>query len=200
MKRLVLFLSVLALPLVTAHAAPLPPPAPGHYKAWNGQIDDLEVVQPFHLKDYSAIEVTPPGVGAIVLPTDNTHDAVRKTLTDATRIVADEVDSSLPNRMKIKGEPLLAGMTAPAGSLVLHLKFVSLDPGSRSKRGLTFGNNGKASLVLVGDLTDNATNKPLLRFTVRNTDGSHGDYEHVLQENLEHAVDRVMRVVKTFYP
>ncbi len=197
MKR---FLFLFALYAVPVQAATPPPPAPGHYQNWDNRVDDLHVLQSFHLKDYEAVEVLPPDVGAVALPTDNTRDAMRRTLTDAPRIIADELDGNFPGRMKIKGEALLAGMQPPARALLLRVKFVSMDPGSRSKRGLSFGNTGKASVTLSGELTDAVTDKPLLRFTVHNEDGSHGDYEHVLQENLEHAVDRLSRLIKSFYP
>ena len=199
MKRLpLLTLFLVFLPFAAEAASP--PPAPGRYRNWDNRIEDLQVVAAFHLKDYAVVEVLPPDVSSVAVPTDNTRDAVRRTLVDATRIISDELDSQFPNRLKVKAEALLNGMVPPARSLGLRTRFVTLDPGSRSKRGLSFGNAGKASVVLSGELIDLATNQPLLRFTVRNDDGSHGDYEHVLQENLEHAVDRIARAIKAFYP
>ena len=194
--------ALVGLPLFTTSISCAKPPliAPGKYSNWDGRIQEVEVLQPFHLKDYATIEVLPPDVSAIPIPTDNTRDAVRQTLTDAAHIISEELDGELPGRMKIKAEPLLGGMSMPARALALKVKFVSLDPGSRSKRSLSFGNTGKASVVLSGELADATTNQPLLRFTVRNDDGGHGDYEHVLEENLQHAVDHLSKLIKAFYP
>ncbi len=86
----------------TAYGKP-PPTAPGKYTGWNGgTLDEVEIVQPFHLQAFHQVLVLPIDPAGLEMPTDNTRVPVEKTLAKSTAYFAEQFDNDLPNRMKVK--------------------------------------------------------------------------------------------------
>src|ERR1700730_12655249 len=69
--------------LADAAAASKGTTTPGTYRNWNGDIDEVTIVQPFRLDAYNDIAVESFDVGKVTLPNskENTYEAVRSALS-----------------------------------------------------------------------------------------------------------------------
>ena len=68
--------------LADAAAASKGTTMPGTYRNWNGDMDEVTIVQPFRLDAYNDIAVESFDVGKVTLPNpkENTYEAVRSAL------------------------------------------------------------------------------------------------------------------------
>src|SRR5690348_7646524 len=83
--RVALALALLALPGAVAFAKDKKPPAPtapGKYTEWGGEIDEMEIVEPFRLADYSHVAVEPFDTSGTPLPeaNDNSYAPAKRVL------------------------------------------------------------------------------------------------------------------------
>ena len=205
MKRLLFLLApCLALGTAVAHAKP-PPTAPGKYTDWDGELDEVEIVQPFHLRDYNRVLVLPIDATGLKMPTDNTRRPVEKNLEKATASFTEELDNDLPNRMKVKAvtAPANTALTGNPGAIVLRAKFKEIDPGEASARVFSLGFAGATHITMQGELIDGATGKVLTRFSHHNYHGKAGlfnRYTAALEENEEQIAESLSKLLKAFYP
>src|SRR6267378_2434411 len=89
MKRKAVFLllltSFVAAPAVLARGAAKPAPtAPGTYKEWGPDIDQMEIVKSFKIADYDRIVVVPFDTSASPLPDDKSRDTIKSVLDSYT--------------------------------------------------------------------------------------------------------------------
>ncbi len=191
---LVLVVSLLLLPGVSFARGKAAPTAPGKYKDWNGEVDELEVVASFKLADYDHIVVEPLDTSATPLPeaTDNTYAPVKNVLALVTRPFGGGLAGGLaekPGRPEVVLAPRRAepGEKAEPGTLVIRGKVTTMDPGSRAARYWAGFGAGAARTEVAGEVADGATGKVLLRFLQERRSGvgsAGGVYEELMERNL----------------
>ena len=202
--RLVLTLTLLlALPLMASSARELPT-APGHYAEWAGKLDEVDIIQSFHLRDYGRILVLPLDIREVKFPDDNTRRPMEKALPQIDATFVEALDHRIPNRMHVKAEGASAGTPHPAGTMILRARLVELDPGQRAARFFTKGFAGGAAATVVGEMVDGATGRTLFRFRHRRYIGSGGflggQYIGLMKDAAEGIAEDLAVLVKAFWP
>ena len=162
------------------------PTEPGTYRDWNGEIDQLEVVQTFAFSDYSRLLVGSFDTSSTPLPEsdDNTFEPVKEVLADVASPLAEALRNNLPGASV---DTLSGKMPSDKGVLVLRGKVLEMDPGSRAARYWGGFGAGAARTKLECELVDAASGKVLLRFTQERRSGvgvGGGGYVDLLQRNL----------------
>jgi hypothetical protein len=173
MKKSLLLLCALAVltvaPALQARTKPAPT-APGKYKEWGQDIDEIEVVKPLKLSDYDKIVVVPFDTSAAPLPdkSEKSYNSIRSVL-DAYSLTLTE---ALRKELKAKAEVETAS-TAPksARTLIVRGTVIDLSPGSRAKRYLAGYGAGAAGTKLSGEIVDAKTGAVLIRFTQERRSG-----------------------------
>src|SRR5262245_29309551 len=185
--RLALAFAILAAPGGAAFAKKKPAPIePGKYTDWDGEIDELEIVETFKLADYSRIVVEPFDTSATPLPEqkDNTYVPVRTVLASVAPPFAEGLSEELSKPPVEVGE---AGKTPEPGALVVRGKVIQMDPGSQAARYWGGFGAGAARTEIQGEVVDARTGKVLLRFRQERRSGFGafgGDYVKLMQRNL----------------
>jgi hypothetical protein len=191
---IVLALALLLVPGASYARGKAAPTAPGKYKDWNGEVDELEIVAPFKLADFDHIIVEPLDTSATPLPesNDNTYAPVKNVLALVTRPFAAGLVGGIAEKPG-KPEVVLAersarqGETAEPGTLVVRGKVTRMDPGSRAARYWAGFGAGAAKTEISGEVLDAASGKVLLRFVQERRSGvgaAGGDYESLMERNL----------------
>lgn len=199
--RLALALTILAAPGSTAFAKKkAAPTAPGKYTDWAGEVDELEIVEPFKLADYDRIVVEPFDTSATPLPEakDNTYTPVKNVLASVAPPFAEGLSGELSKPPAEVGE---AGKKAEPGALVVRGKVVTMDPGSQAARYWAGFGAGAARTDIEGEVVDARTGKTLLRFHQERRSGVGmfgGDYEKLMRRNLRTIGEDLAGVLKHF--
>jgi hypothetical protein len=169
-KSLAVALIALALaPSLLARTKPAPT-APGKYKEWGQDIDQIEIVKPLKLSDYDKIVVVPFDTSASPLPekSEKSYNSIRSVLDGYSLTLAE----ALRKELKAKAEVETAS-TAPKSSrtLIVRGSVLDLSPGSRAKRYLAGYGAGAAGTKLNGEIVDAKTGNVLIRFTQERRSG-----------------------------
>jgi hypothetical protein len=198
MKIRISLVLALALLLISSGASyargKAAPTAPGKYKDWDGEVDQLEILATFKLSDFDHIIVEPLDTSATPLPepNDNTYAPVKNVLALVTRPFAAGLAGGIgerPERPEVVLAPRSAerGEKAEPGTLVVRGKVTTMDPGSRAARYWAGFGAGAAKTEISGEVADAATGKVLLRFVQerRSAAGAAGgEYEMLMERNL----------------
>ena len=192
-----LTLAVLASPAVARKKSPAST-APGKYTDWNGEVDELEVVQSFKLADYAKIVVLPFDTKDTPLPAkdDNTYEPVKSVLAAPAGPFAQGLAGALGDRISVT-----QGGEGGDKALLVRVKVESLDPGSKAKRFWGGFGAGAASADLRGEVVDAATGKTLLRFKQQRRSAigvGAGDYVELMNRNLVTIGEDLGGVLKAF--
>jgi len=199
MKRLscIALAAVIAVPVVAAKKAPT---APGTYKAWGPDIDELEIVRTFDASDYSNVVVQPLDVSATPRPEDaDLVEKVSNVLSKAAEPFAEGIAKNASS-LEVSTEE---GKAAARGTLIVRGRVTLLDPGSRSKRLFIGYGAGAGRAAIKGEIVDAATGEVLLRFTQERLSwqerfGRGSSYEEIMKRNL-HAIGKdVANILKAF--
>jgi hypothetical protein len=164
-RNIVLFCLVAAsltlLPGERANAAKKSLTAPGTYQDWNGDIDEVTIVQPFNAATYNSIAVESFDTTGITLPnpTDNTYAAVQA----AVRLLKPAFISGLEEKARRKIDANSAA-GAKGRMLVVRARVTKLDPGSRAARYWASFGAGAVKIAMTGEIIDASTKKTLVRF------------------------------------
>ena len=159
---------------------------PGHYKDWHGDLDELDVLQPFKLADYHRVVVVPLTSQSVEMPTDETIAPTRAVLAGATGPFTQGLASHLPRGSQLPveiGNPGKGG----AGALIVRARLTQLNPGSRAARYWGGFGAGAAEATISGEVIDGRTGKPLLRFVQKRRSGlggGGGDYLELMNRCL----------------
>lgn len=162
------------------------PTAPGTYHDWNGDLDQVEIVETFDLAGYKRLVVGTFDTSATPLPeaADNSYAPVQQVLADVESPLIEGLRPELPGvAVERQGEEAPAG----DGVLLLRGRVVEMDPGSRAARYWASFGAGAARTKLEGELVDAASGRVLLRFTQERRSGvgvGGGSYVNLLQRNL----------------
>jgi hypothetical protein len=135
--------------------------APGTYRDWNGDIDEVTIFQTFRADSYNDIVVESIDSSGVTLPNprENTYQAVQSAL----RLMKPAFIEGL--QLKLRHKPADAG-NVPRGKgqgLVIRARLSKLDPGSQAARYWGFG-AGAVKIAMTGEIVDAASGKVLVRF------------------------------------
>ncbi len=191
---LVVVLALLLVPGASFARGKAAPTAPGKYKDWNGEVDELEIVAAFKLADFDHIIVEPLDTSATPLPesNDNTYAPVKNVLALVTRPFAAGLVGGIAEKPRRPGVVLAERSAreeerAEPGTLVVRGKVTRMDPGSRAARYWAGFGAGAAKTEISGEVVDAATGKVLLRFLQERRSAigaAGGDYETLMERNL----------------
>jgi Domain of unknown function (DUF4410) len=176
------------------------PTTPGKYTDWRGEIDELEVVSPFKLADFTRIVVEPFDVSATPLPeaSDNTFEPVKKVLAGIAPPFVEGLHgelSKLPVSLAKEGE------SAAPQELRIRGKVLVMDPGSQAARYWGGFGAGAARTQILGEVVDGGSGQVLLRFSQERRSGFGafgGDYEKLMKRNLRQIGGDVSGLLKAF--
>ena len=134
--------------------------APGTYRNWNGEIDEVTIVQPFRLDSYSDIAVESFDITGLTLPNpqENTFAAVQKALRSLKSAFIEGFRESL----RQKPGPAIPRQ-GKAETLVIIARVIKADPGSQAARAWGFG-AGAVKVAITGEIVDARSRKVLIRF------------------------------------
>lgn len=152
-----LMLALLADPAVAARGTT----APGTYRNWNGDLDEVTIIQPFRLDTYNDIAVESFDVAGVTLPNpnENTYEAVRLALSS---IKPAFIQGLLQN---LRQKPGAANMPRGKGeTLVIRARLLKVDPGSQAARYFIKFGAGAVKIEMLGEVIDARSRKTLLRF------------------------------------
>jgi Domain of unknown function (DUF4410) len=147
--------------LADAAAASKGTTMPGAYRNWNGEVDEVTIVQPFHLDAYHDIAVESFDSAGVTLPNpkENTYEAVRSALSS---IKPAFIEGFLKNlRRKPGGENPVRGNRP---TLVIRARLTKLDPGSQAARYWGGFGAGAVKIEMMGEIVDASSRKVLVRF------------------------------------
>lgn len=173
--------------------------APGKYTDWNGEIDELEVVQAFKAADYDRVVVEPFDTSSTPLPEpdDNTYAPAKNVLAHA----AEPFVEGLKGEYSAKPVELQEKAKKEPKALIIRAKVVEMDPGSKAARYWAGFGAGAARTQITGEVVDAATGQTLLRFTQERRSGvgtMGGDYEKLMNRNLRTIGEDLAGVLKAF--
>jgi hypothetical protein len=134
---------------------------PGTYRDWNGDIDEVTILQPFRLDTYNDIAVESFDLAKVPLPNpkENTHAAVQSALGTIKPAFIEGFQENLrrkpgaTNAARGKGE-----------TLVIVARLTKLDPGSQAARYFGSFGAGAVKVQMTGDIVDARSRKVLIRF------------------------------------
>lgn len=164
-RNIVLFCLVAAnltlIPCPDAAAAGKGATAPGTYRDWNGDIDEVTIIQPFNAAAYDSIAVETFDTAGIPLPNpnDNTYAAVQA----AIRLIKPAFMAGLEENARRKIGPNLPA-AGKARTLVIRARVTKLDPGSQAARYWAGFGAGAVKIAMTGEIIDAASKKTLVRF------------------------------------
>jgi hypothetical protein len=147
--------------LADAAAASRGTTMPGTYRNWNGDMDEVTIVQPFRLDAYNDIAVESFDVGKVTLPNpkENTYEAVRSALSSIKPAFLDGFQENL--RRKPGGANPVRGK---GQTLVIRVRLTKLDPGSQAARYWGGFGAGAVKIEMIGEVVDAYSRKTLIRF------------------------------------
>ena len=135
---------------------------PGTYRDWNGDIDEVTILQPFNAAGYDSIAVETFDTAGVALPNpkDNTYPAVQRAIT----VIKPAFMAGLEEGARRKIDASNPRGTGKARILVIRARVTKLDPGSQAARYfLSFG-AGAVKIAMAGEIIDASTKKTLVRF------------------------------------
>ena len=134
---------------------------PGAYRNWNGDIDEVTIVQPFRLDTYNDIAVESFDIARVTLPNpkENTYGAVRSALSSIKPAFIEGFQENL--RRKTGGANTARGK---GQTLVILARLTKLDPGSQAARYWGGFGAGAVKIEMTGEIVDASSRKILIRF------------------------------------
>ncbi len=134
--------------------------APGTYRNWDGDLDEVTIVQPFRLDAYNDIAVESFDITGVPLPNpkENTFAAVQGALRSLKPAFLEGFQQNL------RRKPGAANTARGKGeTLVIIARVIKADPGSQAARYWGFG-AGAVKVALMGEIIDARSRKVLIRF------------------------------------
>src|SRR5437764_3230255 len=136
--------------------------APGTYRDWDGDIDEVTIFQTFRADSYNDIVVESFDSTGVRLPDpqDNTYQAVQSAIRSMKPAFIEGLQA------KLRHKPAAAGYV-PRGkgkALVIRARLSKLDPGSQAARYWAGFGAGAVKVAITGEIIDAATGKVLVRF------------------------------------
>ena len=157
-------LVLLIVPALYARGKKPAPTAPGTYKEWGQDIDQITINQTFKIADYDKIVVEPIDTSSTPLPDKN--EKWYGTMKSALAASTEWFMEAFPTELKAKAE-VEESSKAPkrAKTLIVRAAIDSMDPGSRAGRYFGGFGAGSASAKLSADFIDARSGKVLAHVT-----------------------------------
>jgi len=186
--------SLTLMPTRDAAAARKGETAPGTYRDWNGDIDEVTIVQPFNAASFDAIAVESFATAGVTLPNpnDNTYAAVQA----AMRLIKPAFMTGLEQTARRK---ITAG--GKARTLIIRARLTKLDPGSRAARYWAGFGAGAVKVAMTGEIIDGTSRKTLVRFRQerRSAFGAFGGgYEELFARTARQIGEDIAGLVNAF--
>ena len=165
-RNIVLFCLVAGIltlaPQPEAVAARKDSSAPGTYRDWNGDIDEVTILQPFDAATYESIAVETFDTAGVPLPNpnDNTYAAVQR----AIRVIKPAFMAGLGESARRKIDASNLRGTGKGRILLIRARVIKLDPGSQAARYFFSFGAGAVKIAMAGEIIDGSTKKTLVRF------------------------------------
>ena len=176
--------------------------APGHYKNWGPDIDDIEIVKTFKTNDYDRVVLLPFDTASTPLPdtSDQSYDTIKSVLASYTFTLIEALKPELKSKL-IVGQAEKAPKTAK--TLIVRGKVDALNPGSRAKRYMAGALAGAAGTTLSGEIVDAKSGAVLARFTQQ--ERSHGSFKFgggkdmdVMRDSVHAAGKAIAHIIDSF--
>jgi hypothetical protein len=203
MKRIAMTLLALSLfvPALIARDKPAPT-APGTYKEWGKDIDEIEIVKTFKIADYDHIVVQTFDTSAAPLPDakEKSYNSIKSVLDGYTMTLVE----ALRPELKAKAEVTTSDKASKAAkTLIIRGKVADVSPGSRAKRYLGGVGAGAAGTKLSGELVDARSGDVLARFTQERRSGgtfkfAGGNDMDVMRDSIHAAGKDVAHILDAF--
>lgn len=135
--------------------------APGTYRDWNGDLDEVTIVQSFRLDSYNDIAVESFNITGVPLPNpkENTFTAVQAALRSLKPAFIEGFQHEL------RRKPGAANTARGKGeTLVISVRVIKVDPGSQAARYFGGFGAGAVKIGLTGEIVDARSRKVLIRF------------------------------------
>jgi hypothetical protein len=202
-KRTVLTLFIAALAIASlaeARGSKQPSTAPGKYKQWGPDIDQIEIVKTFKIADYDHVVIQPFDTSKAPLPDpkEKWYGTLKLMLAGYTQAFAEAFQKEL----KAKADVTQAGTTSKTpGTLIIRGSVEDLDPGSRAGRYLVGYGTGGASTKATIEIVDAQSGDVLARVTQARRSGGTWkvgggndlevmrDSVHALGKDIAHVLD-----------
>lgn len=144
--------------------------APGKYKSWGPDIDEIEILSSFKISNYDKVVVLPFDTSATPLPDpkEKSYDTIKKVLGSFAETFTEAFRTELKSKATVE-----TAATAPkdARTLLVRGKVVSLSPGSRAGRMLVGYGAGGSGAKVSAEIVDAKSGDVLLRYTQERRSG-----------------------------
>ena len=178
------------------------PTAPGTYKEWGRDIDEIEILKTFKMSDYDTIAVQSFDTSATPMPDkeDRSYGTIKTVLDSYTESLVEALRGELKAKAKVE---MASGTPKAARTLIVRGKVDSLSPGSRAKRYVGGFGAGASGTKIRGDLVDAASGKTLAHFTQeRRSAGSFkfagGSDQQVMRDSIHAAAEDIAHILDAF--
>ena len=160
---------------------------PGKYSNWNRFIDELEIVNPFNINNYSKVLILPIDSSTVPLPdkSDNTYEPLTKMIGHVDQTFREGLTEGLKGSNIIALESS-ASPTSKTGVLIIQAKVFEMNPGSRALRYFIGFGAGKTVVGIQGEVIDALSGQVQLKFKharASSMGGFGGDYEKFLSDD-----------------
>lgn len=193
-------LVLLIVPALYARGKKAAPTAPGTYKEWGQDIDEITINQTFKIADYDKIVVEPIDTSNTPLP--DKKEKWYGTMKSALAASTEWFMEAFPKELKAKAD--VEESSSPgrkSKTLIIKSTIDSMDPGSRAGRYFGGFGAGSASSKVSADIIDAKSGKVLAHVTqARRSAGSWkgaggSDLEvmrdsiHAIAQDMAHVLD-----------
>jgi len=195
-------LVLLVSPAAFARGKKAAPTAPGTYKSWGPDIDQIEILQSFKTTDYDKIIVQPFDTSKAPLPDpkEKWYGTLKSALQSSTTWFMEK----FPGELKLK--TTVEEGTKPdkkSKTLVLRSTVDKMDPGSRAGRYFGGFGSGSASSTVTTEFVDSKSGKVLARVTQGRRSGGTfkgggGSDLDVMRDSIHAIAEDMARVLNEF--
>jgi len=140
------------------------PTAPGKYKEWGPDIDEIEIARSFKIAGYDRIVVEPFDTSKVALPDKSAkwYGTMKMTLAGYTEAFTEALEKELKAKAAVEQTDRAAKASK---TLIVRGTVLDLDPGTRAGRYFGGFGAGAASTKLNVEIVDAATGEVLARVT-----------------------------------
>ena len=157
-------LVLLIVPALYARGKKAAPTAPGTYKEWGQDIDEITINQTFKIADYDKIVVEP--IDTTNTPLPDKKEKWYGTMKSALAASTEWFMEAFPKELKAKAD--VEESSSPgkkSKTLIIKSTIDSMDPGSRAGRYFGGFGAGSASTKVSADIVDAKSGKVLAHVT-----------------------------------
>lgn len=193
MKKILLLSALLLVSLPLLARDKPAPTAPGSYKGWGPDIDEIEIVKTFKTADYDKIVVQHFDTSKVPVP--DQKEKWYGTLKMALSSYDDAFLEAFQKELKAKAAvEQSAKPVKTAKTLIVRGTVLELDPGSRAGRYFGGFGAGAAGTKITGEIVDAKSGAVLARFTQARRSG--GTFKLAGGSDLEVMRDAVHATAK----